>query len=223
MMEKRRFGQVRGWQLVGLLLSGWLWACAALGQVRVSGTIADAETKQPVARATVLIQHSGRGVIADDKGNFSLPAAPTDTLIFQALGYAARRLVVGNSGLAQIILQIKLSRASIELQNVDVREGRPSDAAINRFLRNMRRPVKPPVSAVKRPPAPRPLFPVDSAAPLLPKATIQSPLSLLYDQFSREGKERRKLEELQMRDRAEAARKARQRYNKNFLDNRGYE
>lgn len=223
MMKGFCFGSVRGWQLVGLLLGCWLWAGAALGQVRVSGSISDTETKQPVARATVLIQNRGRGVIADDEGNFSLPAAPTDTLVFKALGYQTRRLVVGNSGLSQIILQITLSRTSIELQNVDVREGRPSDAAISRALRNMRRPVKAPVSAVKRPPAPRPLFPVDSAAPLPPKATIQSPISLLYDQFSREGKERRKLEELQMRDRAEEIRKARQEYNKNFLDNRGYE
>lgn len=222
MIQKWCFGKRRWWQLVSLLLSCWLWAGVAHGQVRVSGTISDAETRKPVPRATVLLEHSGRGVIATDEGDFSLPAQPTDTLVFKALGYKTQRLVVGNSGLSQIILQIKLQRGSIELQNVDVREGRPSDAVINRALRNMKRPT-PPANAVKRPPAPKPLFPVDSAAPLPPKATIQSPISLLYDQFSREGKQRRKLEELQMQERAEQARKARAQYNKNFLDNRGYE
>ena len=48
-------------------------------------------------------------------------------------------------------------------------------------------------------------------------------MSLLYDQFSREGKQRRKMEEIEAEQRAEKARKVRAEYNKAFRDNRGYE
>ncbi|UOQ74195.1 hypothetical protein [Hymenobacter cellulosilyticus] len=52
---------------------------------------------------------------------------------------------------------------------------------------------------------------------------MASPISLIYDQFSREGQERRKMEAIRLQEKAEAAEKARQKYNKNFKDNRGYE
>lgn len=212
-------------RLLGLLLLVWLGSAgSAWAQVRVTGTISDAETRKPVPRATVLLQGKGQGVVASDQGDFSLPATARDTLVFQALGYRTQRLVVGNSGLSQIILQIRLQPASIELQNVEVRQGRPSDAVINRALRNIKRPT-PPANAVKRPAPPKPLFPVDSTAPAAPtaSATAQNPVSLLYEKFSREGKQRQKLEEIQAQERLRQALKARREYNRNFLDNRGYE
>ncbi|UOR04105.1 carboxypeptidase-like regulatory domain-containing protein [Hymenobacter aerilatus] len=131
-------------RLLGLLLLVWLSAAtAAYAQVRVTGTVSDAETRKPVPRVTVLLQGKGQGVIASDQGDFNLNATARDTLVFQALGYQTQRLVVGNSGLSQIILQIKLKPASIELQSVEVRQGRPSDAVINRAMRNMKRPTPP--------------------------------------------------------------------------------
>jgi hypothetical protein len=50
---------------------------------------------------------------------------------------------------------------------------------------------------------------------------------MLYDALSKEGKARRKLEELQQQEalkkKMEQARRDRERYNRNFKDNRGYE
>ncbi|MFC7670288.1 hypothetical protein ACFQT0_25175 [Hymenobacter humi] len=100
---------------------------------------------------------------------------------------------------------------------------RPDRALINRALRNMKRPAPPVASGAKRPPKPKPLFAVDSAAPKAPVSTIANPVSLIYDQFSREGKQRRKMEEIEAEQKAEKARKARAKYNKAFKDNRGYE
>ena len=100
---------------------------------------------------------------------------------------------------------------------------RPDRAIINRALRNIKRPAVPVASGAKRPPKPKPLFAVDSTAPKKPVPTIASPVSLLYDQFSREGKQRRKMEAIEAEQQAEKARKARAQYNKAFRDNRGYE
>ncbi|OWP63567.1 hypothetical protein CDA63_08270 [Hymenobacter amundsenii] len=94
-------------------------------------------------------------------------------------------------------------------------------------MRNIKRPSTAPTSAVKRPPAPKPLFPVDSAAPKVPVPSLASPVSLLYEQFSRAGKERQKMRDIEAAETAQkAAQKAaqdRRRYNRNFKDNRGYE
>ncbi|UYZ61553.1 carboxypeptidase-like regulatory domain-containing protein [Hymenobacter weizhouensis] len=207
----------------GLLLALLLWAGGAAAQVRVTGSVSEAATRRPVPGASVVVQRTGRGVVASPEGEFDVTAASTDTLLFRAVGFKAQRLPLGGTGLSQLIVQIRLQPDTVRLSEVRVQEGRPDRATINRALRNIKRPSTAPASAAKRPPAPKPLFPVDSTAPKAPTPTLQSPVSLLYDQFSREGKERRKMEEIRAQEAAEKARQARQRYNKNFKDNRGYE
>ncbi|GAC1377174.1 MAG: hypothetical protein NVS3B25_18030 [Hymenobacter sp.] len=203
-----------------------LLAGVAHGQVvsvRVSGSVSAADTRKPVAGATVQVQRTRRGVVTDAAGDFAVDALPTDTVLFRALGYKVQRLPLGGTGLSQLVVRIQLVRDSVRLGEVQVTGDRPDRALINRALRNMKRPAPPVVSGVKRPPRPKPLFAVDSTAPKAPIPTIASPVSLLYDQFSREGKQRRKLEQLEAEQRAEKARKARAEYNKAFRDNRGYD
>lgn len=208
--------------LLGLLLAG-----QAAAQVRVTGSVEEAATRKPIPGASVVVQRTRQGVVANEEGDFGITAGRTDTLVFRAVGFKSQRLPLGGTGLSQLIVQIKLVRDSIQLGEVKVRSGRPDEATINRALRNIKRPSTAPASAVKRPPAPKPLFPVDSMAPKPPTPSLQSPISLLYDQFSREGKERRKMEEIRAAEQAAAeaakSRKARQQYNRNFKDNTGYE
>ena len=190
--------------------------------VRVSGTVTAADTKEAIPGATVQVQRTRRGTAANAEGDFSVEALSTDTIQFRALGYKTRRLPLGGSGLSQLVLQITLVRDSIQLGEVRVTSDRPDRAIINRALRNMRKPV-PKVSQVKRPPKPKPLFEVDSAAPKPPTATLENPVSLIYEQFSKAGKERRKMAEIEEQQRQEKARQARKQYNRAFKDNRGYE
>ena len=210
-----------------LLAAGLGLAGAAQAQapatVRVSGSVAAADTRQPVPGATVQVQRTRRGTVTTATGDFGLDALPTDTILFRALGYKVQRLPLGGIGLSQLVVRIQLVRDSVRLAEVQVTADRPDRAIINRALRNIKRPVPPVTSGAKRPPRPKPLFAVDSTAPKKPVPTIQSPVSLIYDQFSREGKQRRKMEEIESRLKAEKARKAREQYNKAFRDNRGYE
>ena len=210
-----------------LLAAGLGLAGAAQAQapttVRVSGSVAAADTRQPVPGATVQVQRTRRGTVTTATGDFGLDALPTDTILFRALGYKVQQLPLGGIGLSQLVVRIQLVRDSVRLAEVQVTADRPDRAIINRALRNIKRPVPPVTSGAKRPPRPKPLFAVDSTAPKKPVPTIQSPVSLIYDQFSREGKQRRKMEEIEARLKAEKARKAREQYNKAFRDNRGYE
>ena len=210
--------------LLGLgLLLGTRARAQAPNTIRVSGSVAEARSRLPIPGATVQVQRTRRGVVSGTTGEFSIDALPTDTILFRALGFKSQRMPLGGSGLSQLVVRIMLARDSVQLGNVQVTVDRPDRAIINRALRNIKRPKPPVVSGVKRPPKPKPLFAVDSTAPKKPIPTIASPVSLLYDQFSREGKQRRKMEEIEAEQRAEKARKARAEYNKAFRDNRGYE
>ncbi|MDQ2772783.1 MAG: carboxypeptidase-like regulatory domain-containing protein [Bacteroidota bacterium] len=231
MVAERKRCEWVGWleksRGLALLAALWLLAGAARAQspgtVRVSGSVSEAGSRAPIPGATVLVQRTRQGVVTSPSGDFSIDAAPTDTVQFRALGYKAQRMALGGTGLSQLVVRIQLARDSVRLGEVQVVSDRPDRAIINRALRNIKRPTPPVASGVKRPPKPKPLFAVDSTAPKKPVPTIASPVSLLYDQFSREGKQRRKMEEIEAEQRAEKARKARAQYNKAFRDNRGYE
>ncbi|MCC3151622.1 carboxypeptidase-like regulatory domain-containing protein [Hymenobacter sp. BT770] len=213
-------------QWLGVVAALWLLAGTAQAQtqqIRVSGSVTAADTRQAVPGTTVQVQRTRRGVVTNATGDFAVDALPTDTILFRALGYKAQRLPLGGTGLSQLVVRIQLVRDSVRLGEVQVTGDRPDRAIINRALRNMKRPTPPVASGAKRPPKPKPLFAVDSTAPKAPVPTIASPVSLIYEQFSREGKQRRKMEEIEAAQRAEKARKARADYNKAFRDNRGYE
>jgi hypothetical protein len=199
-----------------------LLSTAASAQLRVSGTISTLAGRKPIPGAAVLIQGTNRGTVANNEGDFAIEVANTDTLMFRAVGFKPQRLPLGRTGLAQIIVQIYMVRDSILLGEVRIQSGRPDRVEINRALRNVRRPA-PSTNVVRRPPPPKPLFPIDTIAPKAPVPTLESPISLIYDQFSRAGQERRKMEAIEAEKRALEAEKARKKYNRNFKDNRGYE
>jgi hypothetical protein len=192
--------------------------------VRVSGRVSAAENKQPIPGATVQVRRTRQGVAAGAEGEFFIIVLPTDTVVFRAIGYKPHLLALSGTTLSQLVVQVKLVRDSVQLGEVRVTADRPDRAAINRALRNIKRPAPAVVKIPKRAPKPKPLFAVDSTAPKPEAPTISgSNVDWLYDQFSRQGKERRKVEELKARDAADKARQKRAEYNKAFRDNRGYE
>ncbi|HET9506189.1 MAG TPA: carboxypeptidase-like regulatory domain-containing protein [Hymenobacter sp.] len=213
--------------LLGVLLASARPAHAQAGQpapqLRVSGTVSDARTGQPLPGAAVRRLHTPRGVVANAEGDFLIPAYATDTLLFQALGYKPQRLPLRGTTLAQLVVQVRLLRDSVRLGEVRVTADRADRSSIDRALRNMKRPAPPVVHGARRPPAPKPLFAVDSTPPALPKPTIASPTSWAYEKLSRAGKERRKVQQLQAQDAKAKAYKKQLEYNKAFKDNRGYE
>ena len=208
------------------LVGGRAWAQAGSPPptVRISGAVLAAESREPIPGATVQVQRTRRGLAADAQGQFLITALSSDTLLFRAVGYKPHRLLLGGTTLSQLVVQVKLVRDSVQLGEVRVTADRPDRAAINRALRNMKRPTPPVTKIPKRAPKPKPLFAVDSTAPRPEAPTISgSNVDWLYDQFSRQGKERRKVEQLKARDAAEEAAKRRAEYNKAFRDNRGYQ
>ena len=84
-------GAVRSFFLATLLLlcSGWVAAQT------VSGTIVD-DTGFGLVGATVLVEGTTTGTVADLDGNFTIQASPEDVLIISFTGYREQRITVGS-------------------------------------------------------------------------------------------------------------------------------
>ena len=82
-----------------------------LSAQQISGNVSD-ETG-PLPGATVVVQGTTTGVVADFDGNYSISASAGDVLVFSYVGYTAQAITVGNQNTINIVLQ-----SSNELEEV---------------------------------------------------------------------------------------------------------
>lgn len=203
--------------LVALLLLCGSLPALAQKSMRLSGTVLQPDKTTPVAGATVTKISSNLGVITDEQGQFKIDVSQDDTLLIRALGFKPLLYLPSKLPVSELRVSIVLQEDSVMLGEVEV-TSRPSQEMIDRALRNMKREK---VSQAKRPgyiPGLEPPPPPPAPAP-----TIASPIGLMYDMFSKEGKERRKVEELKRQQELEEKLKEEDDYNRFFRDNTGYE
>ena len=84
------------YKVVLLLLT--LLPLQALAQNKVTGTVEDEATGEPVIGATVKIKGSGTGVVTDIDGNFSIDAPVGQTLEISYIGYTTQTIKVTKGG-----------------------------------------------------------------------------------------------------------------------------
>mgnify|MGYP003579229851 CR=1 FL=1 len=159
--------------------------------LRLTGTIRHAQTKAPLESITILKTNTGRGTVSDAAGIFRLNVLPGDTLLIRAVGFKSQQYVVHARAQQDLSVDILLEEGSLELPEVKIVGGLDYEK-VNRALRNMKKP--PPPKVVVKPPAPKPLYKEKETVPVAP--SLENPASLLYDMLSKEGKDKRKLEEL---------------------------
>ncbi|WP_242916259.1 carboxypeptidase-like regulatory domain-containing protein [Pontibacter liquoris] len=185
--------------------------------IRLSGTVLQPDRKTPIPGATIVKVSSKLGVLTDKEGQFRIDIAQEDTLLIRAVGFKPVLYLPKQLPVSELRVNIIMKEDSVLLGEVEV-TSRPSPEMIQRALRNMKHEQ---TSQVKRPghiPGLEPPPP-----PAAPAATIASPATLLYDMLSKEGKEKRKLNELLRQQQAEQERKEREEYNRLFKNNTGYE
>jgi hypothetical protein len=186
--------------------------------LKLSGTVVHAQTRQPLPSVTVIKVSTLRGTVTDVNGKFILYVQPGDTLLVRSVGFKPLFYLVHPSARADMSVDILLQEGSLELPEVKVVGGLDYEK-VNRALRNMKKPPAPKVAV--KPAPPKPIFEDKPPAPP-PPPTLENPASLLYDLLSREGKDRRKLEarieeEAAKKRALEEARKQ-QAYDSLFLD-----
>ncbi|NSL89012.1 carboxypeptidase-like regulatory domain-containing protein [Chitinophaga solisilvae] len=90
----------------------------AFAQVRLSGMVADQDTKTGLPFVSVVNKRTLTGVLTNENGRYYIESMPGDTLEFSMLSYAQKRIVTpGMSSTMDVYMQKRL----FELQGVNVR------------------------------------------------------------------------------------------------------
>lgn len=203
--------------LLAFLLLLFCLPAVAQRSIRVSGTVLQSDRSTPIPGATVVKVNSKLGVLTDENGKFKIDVAQEDTLLIRAVGFKPVLYLPKPLPVSELRINIVMNEDSVLLGEVEV-TSRPSPEMIQRALRNMKRQE---TSQVKKPgyiPGLEPPPP-----PAAPAPSIGSPATLLYDMLSKEGKEKRKLNELLQQQEEERRQKEREEYNKLFKNNTGYQ
>lgn len=157
-------------------------ACKSLAQQParkfiISGTVFQDDSTTAMPYVYLINGRTGNGTITDFNGKFSIIAQNTDTITFQYVGYARRKYPVAliknlNDSMKQNV-KIVMRTMMVSMQSVTV-------------IANKIKPNE--IDYMKR-------YIAQHAAPKNLDA-FNSPITALYDQFSRKGKEQRKLQEI---------------------------
>ena len=75
----------------------------------ITGKVIGGDDKQGVPGASVLVKETGKGDAADINGNYSIQVAKGQTLVFSAIGYAERTIVVGDDNVINVTLPQDIS------------------------------------------------------------------------------------------------------------------
>ncbi|MGZ3930811.1 MAG: carboxypeptidase-like regulatory domain-containing protein [Bacteroidia bacterium] len=149
--------------LVGLGLQGF-------SQLLFKGVIMDDDSVSAMPFVYVINKRTGNGNMSDNSGRFYLNVDPSDTLVFSFVGYVKLKLPVSRiSKGPDVEVKIVMHRISYNLNTVTV-------------------------SAFKMKPYEREhMEKVIKNSKMRTVNAIESPISALYQQFSKRGKEQRKL------------------------------
>lgn len=81
----------------------------------VTGTVSS-EANEPLAGASIGTKHSGKNVMADANGKFSIAVAAGDTLVITFSGYSTREIAVGEN----TVVNVKLKEDAKMLEEVSI-------------------------------------------------------------------------------------------------------
>ena len=107
-----------------ILLSGFFLLCSQLGAQTLFTRDLNGKTTSEgkgVADVHVLNTSAGKATISDENGDFSIPARINDTLLFSAVQFKRKMLVVSNAMLESTVILVPLDEFVNELDEVVVR------------------------------------------------------------------------------------------------------
>ncbi len=172
--------------------------------VVIAGYVFESEGLEPIPHVNIYVQRTRKGTITNQRGYFVLKASLNDTIVFSSLGYERKYAVVTDSVKERTDeLIILMEKKFYELMSVDIIELRRYQQLKYEIV-NMQLPDDEYVFAFENFPSRPADIDYHSRAGLSDFGLVFSPITALYDAFSREGRERRKLQELLERDRVRA-------------------
>lgn len=199
-----------------LLIIALIWGCTASAQsngnqIKILGYVFAEKENEKLPFVHVLNTQNGLGVISDTAGFFTIHIAPTDTLIFQCLGYEPTTYFVSDTVQTNaIFINVPMQQTTFKLQQIDVMALSDKSQFKHDFIHlkvpnNEMRIIIPGVTKY-----------LERKERVIPvQYTAMSPISAMYYRFSKTGKSLQKYIDLLEQD--AIASKAAQKYNKQVV------
>jgi hypothetical protein len=155
-----------------LLLSGY----HARAQIRVEGMVTDKNTGRPLQYAFVIVNRTQNGVFCDNQGGFSITVRADDTLLISQTGYLIEKVFLADSaGKNPVRLAIRLEMKPVQLRTFTVKAPKTFEQILQELEQEERKKAGVQTSIAD---------------------AVSSPITYLYQQFSRQEQSRRKIAEL---------------------------
>ncbi len=87
------------------LLFFFLVALVSAQTKTITGKVTEAATGDPIPGVSIVVQGTTSGTITDIDGNYSVQAAPSDTLLFSFVGMTTEKMAVGNNSTINVALK----------------------------------------------------------------------------------------------------------------------
>lgn len=169
-LQKARF-------IPGFLLM--LLSLPAISQVTVTGQVSDAELNRPLPHAFVINHRTQTGVFCDNSGRFTIQVNQNDSLLISLTGYQFTKVLLSDSvAKPRYSVNVKLKLKPVVLKSFTVKAPKTYEQIVKELA-----------EAEKLKPKETPLI-----------NAVESPITFLYMQFSKEGKARKKIAELRAED-----------------------
>jgi hypothetical protein len=150
-------------------------------KITISGKAYDGENRNlPLPKLMIINMATNQGIFADAEGKFTLLAKQTDTLVFSALGFMVKKICLKDSVVkSSYAIEVPLFKMQYTLKEVTVFETR----SLNQIQRDIER------LGVNK------TYKTEGAADAL-----SSPITYLYERFSKLEKSKRKVAEWENND-----------------------
>ena len=168
-------------------------------RVIIAGYVLDEETDKPLIYTNISIRHRREGTISDTSGYFALSAKMYDTIRFSMLGYERKFIVIDEKAADKNEpLIVKLKTEAYMLPTVNIFEWRYNQLKYEVTTMNL--PDDDYIFANQNFPVKQKAIDFYNRPQTESAGFLFSPITALYEKFSKEGKERQKLAELQEKD-----------------------
>lgn len=87
-------------------------------QTKVSGTIFNDNTNQPISNVNIINLNKVVGEVSDEKGNFEISATANDTLLLSYIGFQSLKIRVTNDWIKNKTTKIQMTEKAIALEEI---------------------------------------------------------------------------------------------------------
>lgn len=88
--------------------------------IQVSGLVMTADSSNVIRGMNIFNPHNGRGTYSDNKGWFSWPFLAGDTILFSAIGFKNRQIIIPEDAPEQYTLIMAMEEEVVNLPDVEI-------------------------------------------------------------------------------------------------------